>query len=268
MKYQNISIGQRLSSGSAALVLMAVAIATSATPAAADEAAAKALFKSMSDYMVAQNAVAFSYDSTIEIVTADLLKVGLASSGNVSMIRPGKIRLTRTGGLTNVEMAYDGNTLTFLGKNNKIFTSAEVPGTIDDLIDTLRFEYGVEAPAADLLSSNPYDTMMSNVTGAMDFGSGVIGGQVCDHVAFRTAEADWQIWIAQGDKPYPCRFEITSKMTALAPSYRIDIHAWKSGAEVAETAFQIAPGDNKIVEIDAFEDMDEVKTLLAEGMSE
>jgi hypothetical protein len=268
MRYRNLSIGQIFKSGSAAPVLMAVAMFTIAEPAAADEASAKALFKSMSDYMTAQSVVAFSYDSTIEIVTADLLKVGLTSSGNLSMNRPDKLRLTRTGGLADVEMAYDGKTLTALGRNLKIFTSAEAPGTIDDLIDTLRFEYGVEAPAADLLSSSPFDTMMANVAEAIDLGSGVIGGQVCDHVAFRTAETDWQVWIAQGDKPYPCRFEITSKMTALAPSYQIDIYDWKSGAEVAETAFKIEAGDNKVVKSEAFEDMDEVKTLLAEGMSE
>jgi hypothetical protein len=102
----------------------------------------------------------------------------------------------------------------------------------------------------------------------MDLGSGVIGGQVCDHLVFRTAETDWQIWIAQGDEPYPCRFEITSKMTALAPSYRIDIRDWKSGADVADTKFQIEPGDAKVVKIEEFEGLDELKTMLAEGMSQ
>jgi hypothetical protein len=110
--------------------------------------------------------------------------------------------------------------------------------------------------------------MMSNVTSAVDLGSGVIGGQVCDHVAFRTAETDWQIWIAAGDKPYPCRFEITSKMAVLAPSYRIDLRDWKSGVEVADTKFQIEPGDAKVVKIEEFQGMDEVKNSFAEGMSE
>jgi hypothetical protein len=250
------------------MALMVAAIVATTTPSPADEATAKALFKSMSDYLVAQNAISFTYDANLEIVTADMMKVGLASSGTLAMTRPDKIRVTRTGGLGDVEMAYDGKILTALGKNLNIFTSTETSGTVDDLIDTLRFEYGVEAPAADLLSANPYETMLSNVTSAVDLGSGVIGGQVCEHVAFRTAEADWQIWIAEGDKPYPCRFEITSKMTTLAPSYRIDIRDWKSGAEVADTKFQIDAGEAKVVKIEEFEGLDEVKAMLAEGMSE
>lgn len=246
------------------MALMASTTMIAAAPAAADEASAKALFKAMSDYMAAQEAISFSYDANLEIVTADMLKAGLASSGALTLNRPDKIKVTRTGGLVDLELAYDGKTLGALGKNLNIFTSTETAGTIDELIDTLRFEYGAEAPAADLLSGNPYDTMLSNVTAALDLGSGVIAGQVCDHLVFRTAETDWQIWIAQGDKPYPCRFEITSKMTALAPSYRIDIRDWKSGADVADTKFQIEPGDAKVVKIEEFEGLDELKTMLAE----
>ena len=52
---------------------------------------------------------------------------------------------------------------------------------------------------------------MTDVTDVKDLGSGVIGGKECDHLAFRAKDTDWQIWIAQGDEPYPCRYVITSK---------------------------------------------------------
>ena len=99
----------------------------------------------------------------------------------------------------------------------------------------------------------------------VDLGTGVIRGQVCDHLAFRTPEVDWQIWIAQGDRPYPCRFEITSKLTALAPSYRIDVSDWKAEAGVAGSSFRIESGSAKVVKIDEFGGLDEVKPMLSEG---
>jgi hypothetical protein len=43
------------------------------------------------------------------------------------------------------------------------------------------------------------------VTDAKYLGTGIIGGVECDHLAFRDADVDWQIWIATGDRPYPCR---------------------------------------------------------------
>lgn len=249
----------------AAAAIMAASVTSASMPAAADENDAKTLFKAMSDYVSAQKELSFSYDANLEIVTADMMKVGFASSGTVSLARPDKIRLTRTGGFADVEMAYDGNVLSVLGKKLNVFTSTETKGSIDELIDTLRFEYGAEAPAADLLSSNPYEAMTSNVTAAMDLGSGVIRGQVCDHLAFRTREVDWQVWIAQGDKPYPCRLEITSKLTAMAPSYRVDVYDWKAGDGVAGTSFKIESGNAKVVKIEEFEGLDEVKPMMSEG---
>ena len=52
----------------------------------------------------------------------------------------------------------------------------------------------------------------------------------CDHLAFRAKETDWQIWIAQGQNPYPCRYVITSKGVDQAPQFTLEIRDWKAGA--------------------------------------
>jgi hypothetical protein len=78
----------------------------------------------------------------------------------------------------------------------------------------LREKYNKILPGADLLLSNVYDGLMADVVDAKDLGSGMIGGIECDHLAFRTEDVDWQIWIAQGDRPYPCRYVITTKHVA------------------------------------------------------
>ena len=54
---------------------------TSMSVARADEAQAKSLFKGMSDYLAAQKAISFAYNSTLEVVTDKEQKLGLASSG-------------------------------------------------------------------------------------------------------------------------------------------------------------------------------------------
>ena len=235
------------------------------TSANADETNAKDLFKAMSDYLVGQNEISFTYDANLEIVTSELQKVGFASSGTANLSRPDKVRMTRTGGFADVELAYDGKTLAVMGKDLDIFAKVATPGTVDELIDTLRFEYGLEMPAADLLSSDPFDAMMSNVTDVKDLGSGMIGGRECDHLAFRTETTDWQIWIAQGDQPYPCRFSITSKLIAQAPSYTIDFTGWKAGEEVAGDDFQLNTGNAKQVQISEFTGLDEVPDFSETG---
>ena len=107
----------------AALALM-LGLGGALSGASADEADARKLFKAMSDYMAAQKAIAFQYDTTLEIVTKDKQKLALASSGTVTLTRPDKIRITRTGGFADVEFLFDGKTLTLLGKTMNFYGQA------------------------------------------------------------------------------------------------------------------------------------------------
>lgn len=258
--------GRGFRSRASATTVALMTIFAAATPSSADEAGAKAAFKAMSDFLAAQKAVSAEYDATLEIVTAEMMKVGLASSGTLSFSRPDKIRMTRTGGIADVELVYDGKTLSAYGKNLNVFGKLPLEGTVDDVVAMLRDEVGLELPAADLLSSAPYDVMMENVIDAEGLGEGVIRGQMCDHLAFRTADVDWQIWVAQGDKPFPCRFTITSKMTATAPSYDITFTGWKSGGDVAADDFQLKPAAGaKEVAITELKGLDEVPQPALEG---
>ena len=91
-----------------------------------------------------------------------------------------------------------------------------------------------------------------------DLGSGVIGGIECDHLAFRTKEVDWQIWIAQGDHPYPCRYVITSK-GCQGPQYSIQIRDWKTGDEVAADDFGFKnPTNAKKIDLKDIPETDEL----------
>ena len=246
------------------LGVVAMAGTTSVPVARADEAQAKSLFKSMSDYLAAQKAISFAYDSTLEVVTDQEHKLGLASSGTLTLNRPDKLHAKRTGGFANVEMVYDGKTLTMLGKNANAFAKAEEPGSIDQLVDVLRKKYDRPVPAADLLMANPYDELIPQVVDAKDLGSGVIRGVECDHLAFRTDEVDWQIWIAQGDRPYPCRYVITSPKVKGSPQYTIDVRDWKTGAEVASDSFSLTvPQGAKELKPGDVPDFDELPALFA-----
>ena len=214
----------------------------------ADEADAKRMVKAMSDYMAGQKAISFGYDSILEVVTKDHQTLALASSGTVLLRRPDKVRATRSGGFADVEMLFDGKTLTLLGKNANLYAQADIPGSIDHLIDELKNKYDRPLPAADLLMTDVYGQLMPDVTDIKDLGSGVIGGIECDHFAFRTKEVDWQIWIAQGDRPYPCRYVIKSMQVADGPEYSIQVRDWKTGDNVAadDFAFQNASKAKKI----------------------
>ena len=242
------------------------AAAAGTAHAESPEASARRQLKAMSDYMAAQKAISFGYDTSLEVVTTENQKLGLASSGTVTVNRPDKLRVTRTGGFADVEFVFDGKTVTMLGKNANAYAQAPAAGTIDALVDTVRTKYHRPIPGADLLMSNIHDELVPEITNAKDLGSGVIDGVECDHLAFRTKDVDWQIWIAQGERPYPCRYVITSSQMARAPAYSIDLRDFKAGDAAAPASFAFkAPANARKLnpgELRDFDDLPSIFTLV------
>ena len=202
---------------------------------------AKALLKKMSDYLAAQQSISLSYDSVFEVVSDEGQKLQLATTGTVDLVRPDKLRTARQTGFSDTEMVFDGTTVTFFGKGQNAYIQADAPGTIDSLVDQLREKFQRPLPGADLLIANVYDALMDGVTDVKDLGSGMINGQECDHLAFRSEETDWQIWIAHGDAPYPCRYVITSRNVDQAPQFTMVIREWNAGSGASAANFSFTP---------------------------
>ncbi len=210
-----------------------------ATSARADDAAN--ILKSMTDFLASQKSLSASFDSDIEVITPELQKIQFTSSGQVKMNRPDKLRLRRTGGYADVELIFDGKTISIYGNNAKAYVQADMPGTVDQMIDAVQAKSAVGMPGADLLLSNAYDELMTTVTDAKHIGIGVVDGVECEHLAFRTPDTDWQIWVETGAKPVPRKYVITSKTLAAAPQYTLRIKDWKTDAFSDPDTFVFKP---------------------------
>ena len=244
------------------LALTAVPIGSTAQ---AEDDAGKIL-KAMSDYVGKQKSISVAFDTDIEVITPEIQKIQFASSGTVLMNRPDKLHATRTGGYADVELVFDGKTVSVLGKNMNAYVQADAPGTVDQLVDLLRNKYSIDMPGADLFLSNSYDEMMDGVLDAKHIGQGVIEGVECEHLAFRTLDTDWQIWIETGDHPIPRKYVITSKSTAAAPQYTITIRDWKTDTQASADAFTFKPPANaKKGDFAALSDIDEVPPGIVKG---
>jgi hypothetical protein len=215
-----------------------------ASVAGADEADAKRLLKAMSDYVSGEDVISFDFDATLEVITSDDQRLGLASSGSISLNRPDQIRASRAGGHVNIELLFDGETLTLYGDNANLYTQVEFSGSIEDMANELRDNHNRPLPAADLILPNAFDALMADVTDIKDLGSGVVGGVECDYLAFRKDAVDLQIWIAQGDQPYPCRYVITARDIPNSPQYSVLLRNWSTGSDVAADDFSFTNPTN------------------------
>jgi hypothetical protein len=241
------------------VVLAAVATFAFANPGRADEESATKILRNMAQYVGKLKQISADFDSTIEIVTPELQKIQFASSGNLLLSRPDKFRITRTGGYTDVELVYDGKQLSVVAKNANVIAQTNVAGTIDSMVDTMYEKFETSLPGMDLLLTDSYRALTSDVIRGAHIGHGVIEGTECEHLAFRGSDTDWQIWIEIGDKPIPRKYVITSKTVAGAPQYVLTIRNWKSDAAVPDGAFVLnEPQGAKKVVLESFAEFDEV----------
>src|SRR6267378_898257 len=107
--------------------------------------------KAMADYLAGQKSLSAKFDSDIEVVTPELQKIQFTSSGELKMNRPDKLRIRRTGGYADVELVYDGKTVSLYGNNAKSYVQADAPGTVDQLVDAIQARVGGAMPGTDLL---------------------------------------------------------------------------------------------------------------------
>ncbi|MEF8701603.1 MAG: DUF2092 domain-containing protein [Candidatus Accumulibacter sp. UW20] len=189
-----------------------------------------------------------------------------ASSGDVLLSRPDKLRAHRVGGYADVALFFDGKQVSVLGKSINGYAQFDAPGNLDHLIEALRAGHGVALPGADLLLSRPYDVLVAGVMEAKHVGRGVIDGVECEHLAFRNLETDWQLWVQVGQSPIPRKLVITSKTINNAPQYTLRVKSWKSGIRPAADAFTfVPPATAKALGADALIDLDELPTPATTG---
>src|SRR4051812_46256392 len=96
-----------------------VSLLITATGQAARADDATQILKAMTDYMGAQKSISAAFDSDIEVITPTLQNIQFASSGRITLNRPDKLRIRRTGGYADVELVFDGKTLSLYGNNAK-----------------------------------------------------------------------------------------------------------------------------------------------------
>ena len=244
--------------------LLAIALLPGSS-VAAPSTDAKAIVKSMADYLAKQTDLHFAYDTDLDVVTDDLQKVTFASSGDTTISRPNKVRLSRHGGFTDFDLISDGKTVTVNGNKAGAYATIDAPTSLADLVQKLD-DLGIKSPAADLLGPDAYDQLVDSDADGKVIGTGFIDGKECTHVAFRSSTVDWQLWVQTGDQPVPCQYIITTKHVAQAPQYSIRFSGWSTGVAPAADTFSFKPAaDSKQVKLDELSGIDELPDLAVEG---
>jgi hypothetical protein len=151
------------------------------------------------------------------------------------------MRSDRLGELASLQFFYDGKDMILYGRRMNMYAMTAAPPTLDEAIDFARLKLDIDAPAADLLYSDPYKVLMEDVVEGKYVNEATIAGQKCHHLAFRGNETDWQIWIADGAQPLPLRFIIASKKVKSVPELTVAMPKWDLNPRIAPDTFTFTP---------------------------
>jgi len=222
----------------AALAMVSVATQAQSADIAPE---AKQILKASTDFLAGQQRYNAETRNTLEIVLKSGQKIEFNSTGRQSVQRPNKLRSERSGDLVEQVFVYDGKSLTLYQPQENVYAQVAAPATLEDMLDFARIEYDVVAPFGDMIFTNAYDILMDGVTEGMVVGKAVIEGVLCDHLAFRAGDVDWQIWIQEGAQPLPRRIVITTLDVPNAPQFAVTVTRWSLAPTFDAQTFTFTP---------------------------
>ena len=230
----------------AARLVLLVALVAVAAPAAQAQGTgvdqeARRLLRRMSDYMAGLQQFSVDTQSTLEAVLTSGQKVQFVMDASAMVRRPNMLYAERKSDLAGQSFYYDGKSLTLYNPSDKVYATVAAPDTIEGMLDFARDRLDVVAPAGDLLYRNAFDLLMQATTSGFVVGKAMIGGVKCDHLAFRGPEVDWQVWIADGDRPLPQRYVVTTKDLASHPEFTTVMSNWNASPNLSDASFSFTP---------------------------
>ena len=204
---------------------------------------ADGMLRRMTQYLEGLRSFKVQSFSVDEIVTTSGRKIQLTTDSVVTVVRPNRLSSQQVPAANGLAYFYDGEKMTLHCKADNTYGVVPAPKTLDATIDMARKKYGIEAPAADLVFSHPYDILTEQVTSGQYFGRETVGGVPTNHLGFEGETVDWQVWIQDGPQPLPLRFVITTKNMKEQPQFSVDLTHWEPNAKVDDATFRFQPPD-------------------------
>jgi hypothetical protein len=230
-----------------ACCLGSVAGANAAAPATAKPAGvtsgeAKAILMRMAEFMAKAQSFSVDMRSSYDVYEKSGEKIEFNQMRKITMVRPDRLRVEveESNGDKNL-VVYDGKQISVSSPNKNVYAQTPKPGTIDDAVVYFVRDLGMKLPLAVLLvTSAPKE--LEQRTQKLDYvESTSIFGAPAHHLAGRTDSVDYQIWVADGDKPLPLRVVLTYRKEKGEPQFQAQFSNWNLTPEAPASLFAFTP---------------------------
>ena len=187
-----------------------------------------------------QVSIRCNYDA----IQPDGQRVEFGELRNILIQRPNRMsaEVLRSDGDLDL-LLYDGQALTAYKTADNVYARVEHAGSVDSAIVYLVRDLQIRFPLARLLLTSLPELVEQQAESVSLVEVNQLYEVSVDHLAVRTADVDFQIWVDQGDKPLPRRVVITYKNDPGQPQFRADFFDWDLSPEIAAETFILTPAD-------------------------
>jgi hypothetical protein len=208
------------------------------------EAQASGILMRMADFLGGQQSFSVSVRSGYDAVQKSGQKIEFGDMRKVTLSRPDRLRMEgeRSDGVKTLTV-FNGKEIVLIDETSNVYATAAQPGGLDDTIVHFVKDLGMQLPLAVLLVSQLPAEVKARVRSVDYVERTSIHGSPSHHLAARTDMVDFQIWVADGDRPLPQRVVICYKQAKGEPQFWAQFGDWNLAPAVDESTFLAKPPD-------------------------
>jgi hypothetical protein len=219
--------------------------AQAAETAEMDDKQAMDILQNMARTLAGAEQLSVTISSSYDAPQADGQMVEFGEIREIQVKRPDKMRIDnqRSDGDLSI-LVFDGKQIIIHNVADNVYAKAEKAGTVDDAVKHLVSVLKTPVPLARMFRTTLPAELEKLVAGIDYVELNTLTDVPTDHLAVRTKDVDFQIWIAKGKEPLPRRIVITYKNFKGDPQFRADFSKWNLGAKGVKGPFTYSPPKN------------------------
>jgi hypothetical protein len=192
-----------------------------------DDGQAKDILQNMARTLAGAEQFSVTLHSTYDAPQENGQMVEFGVRRNIQVKRPDRLRVDkqRSDG-DRLTLVFDGKQMIVHNVTENVYATAEKAGSVDDTVKYLVGKLKIPLPLARLFRTS-LPAEMEQLVEEIDYVElNMLTDVPTDHLAIRTRDVDFQIWIARDKEPLPRRIVITYKNFKGDPQFRADFSNW------------------------------------------
>jgi hypothetical protein len=192
----------------------------------------------LSSTQLLQTTASMGYD----VVQDSGQKIEFSERRRITVARPDRLRveMLRSNGEEGMVL-FDGQRITVYSAAHEGYAEAEIPGSLDEVLVHFLRDLKMRMPLALMFSGRFPQEMEKRLEDLTFVEVSVLTDTPCVHLAGRTDQVDFQVWIPQTGDPLPRRLTITYRDQEGQPEFWADFSNWNIAPTISSSDFTFTP---------------------------